>query len=233
MPSCFAMFLFISLASVSLGQIVGVSVLVAVSAAAGYAVWVLNDGSQCRCPRCRAEVGRFVRRCPRCQREIVPVLVEKNNKIRERQMLAAELTFFIVLAVGGLILAPRDHSPSKPAPVAALHPPTFAPALPSSRVKVTPQMMADHPWPIANEELPSNARPGYDRWVEASKRRAILEYPALGVSGSAFQNALIARYRQLSNDQSPRLADPRWPEELANEVAMSLLANGPRNAGQP
>ena len=210
-------------ASVSAGSIVGYGVLTAVSAAASYAAWVLNDGRRYRCPRCRATVGRFARRCGRCQREMTPAAGTEKRKIRERQVLAAELAFLAVFAAGCLVIVLGSRP--APAPMSLV---TMDPPPPGGQAQ--PRNPADDPWPIANEVSPSNASPQYRNWVEASKKGAVLEHPALGVAGSVFQTTFLARYHELSRERNRRLDDPRWPEELADEVALRLAAEKPRPA---
>ena len=60
--------------------------------------------------------------------------------------------------------------------------------------------------------------------VAASQGRALKKYPALGVAGSRFNAAFLARYQQLSQQGSARLNSADWPEKLAAECAAKLPA---------
>ena len=60
--------------------------------------------------------------------------------------------------------------------------------------------------------------------VAASQAWALKRYPALGMAGSRFNKAFLARYQQLSQQHSARLNSPDWPEKLANECAAKLPA---------
>ncbi len=60
--------------------------------------------------------------------------------------------------------------------------------------------------------------------VATSQRRALKKYPALGVAGSRFNAAFLARYRQLSQQGSARLDSADWPEKVADECAAKLPA---------
>ena len=219
------------LASVTIGQIVGYLVIAVLSAFAAAAAWVLNDGRKFRCPRCGASTWRFAQRCGRCRREVTPYTAEKVRKIRERQLLAAELSFVGVFILGCLVLwhgSGPAPAPARARVATAARPlPSLAP-LPGTQAPTV--ALAGDPWPIANELPPADASPRYRNWVDASKKRAVEEHPALGVPGSAFQNALIARYRELSHERNGRLNDPRWPEELATEVALQLSDHPARPA---
>ena len=60
--------------------------------------------------------------------------------------------------------------------------------------------------------------------VAASQGRALRKYPALGVAGSRFNAAFLARYQQLNQQGSARLNSADWPEKLAAECAAKLPA---------
>jgi hypothetical protein len=53
--------------------------------------------------------------------------------------------------------------------------------------------------------------------VEAAKRRAIQDYPALGVAGSPMNVEYVRRYKSRLAEHPEYFADPDWPTRLARE----------------
>ena len=45
------------------------------------------------------------------------------------------------------------------------------------------------------------------------------KYPALAVAGSEINSRFVFRYKALLAQRSPRLLDPAWPMQLADECA--------------
>ena len=60
--------------------------------------------------------------------------------------------------------------------------------------------------------------------VAQSEGAALAKYPALGVPDSEINLRFNARYKQWVADQSPRLREPSWPEQLADECARDTTA---------
>ena len=94
------------------------------------------------------------------------------------------------------------------------------------RMPVTPTASA----PASQVAAPAATDPAaleaarFKQAVAASQGRALKKYPALGVAGSRFNAAFLARYRQLSQQGSARLNSADWPEKLAAECAAKLPA---------
>ena len=55
-----------------------------------------------------------------------------------------------------------------------------------------------------------------------AQQEAIRLYPSLGVAGSDFNRAFLARHKQYQQEQPDLLRDPNWPITLAREVASTL-----------
>ena len=72
--------------------------------------------------------------------------------------------------------------------------------------------------------LRSDSPAAFARAVTASQTRAVRRYPSLGIPGSHFNTAFVARYEQLTREHSARLQDPNWPEQLAAECATKVPA---------
>ena len=62
--------------------------------------------------------------------------------------------------------------------------------------------------------------PGLAAAVDQSQRAAVAKYPALKVAGSEINVRFAFRYKNLVADHSPRLQDPAWPLQLADECAV-------------
>ena len=91
------------------------------------------------------------------------------------------------------------------------------------RAPVAPQEN-EAPSPAAATDPAALEAARFKQAVAASQSQALKRYPALGVGGSRFNMAFVARYRQLSQQHSPRLNAPDWPEKLADECAAKLPA---------
>ena len=57
--------------------------------------------------------------------------------------------------------------------------------------------------------------------IEESKLRAIDKHPDLVVPNSELNLRFVFRYKNLLTEKSPRLRDPQWPEQLADECAQA------------
>ena len=66
---------------------------------------------------------------------------------------------------------------------------------------------------------PDPAKAALVQQVAASKQRAVGKYPELAVEGSEINLRFVFRYKTLSQQNSPRLLDPNWPEKLVEECA--------------
>ena len=78
-----------------------------------------------------------------------------------------------------------------------------------------------HGAPLATRKPVYTPR-AFARAVAASRSRAIKHYPSLATAGSHFNTAFVARYEQLARENSERLQDPNWPEQLAAECAAKI-----------
>ena len=87
------------------------------------------------------------------------------------------------------------------------------------------QAPADGTAPAATAPDPATlAAARFQQAVAASQGRALKKYPSLGVAGSRFNKAFLARYQQLSQQRNARLNAADWPEKLADECAAKLPA---------
>lgn len=91
-------------------------------------------------------------------------------------------------------------------------------AVPSPSPAPTAQVGDTKP-EVAPRATPSLAAQTLDRQVAASKQRAVNKYPALAVEGSEINLRFVFRYKNLVQENSPRLLDPNWPEQLVEECA--------------
>ncbi len=64
----------------------------------------------------------------------------------------------------------------------------------------------------------------FDTAFENSKARAVRDFPALGVAGSAFNREFLARVQVLQTIKSDELRDPNWPYIVAGQVHLALSA---------
>ena len=58
--------------------------------------------------------------------------------------------------------------------------------------------------------------------IADAQQEAIRLYPSLGVAGSDFNRAFLARHKQYQQERPDFLRDPNWPITLAKEVASTL-----------
>ena len=79
--------------------------------------------------------------------------------------------------------------------------------------------------PVRPSATPDSAKMALDRQIAASKQRAVSKYPALAVEGSEINLRFVFRYKALVLQNSPRLLDPRWPEQLVDECAAASGAS--------
>ena len=77
---------------------------------------------------------------------------------------------------------------------------------------------------LATTDPAALAAARFKQALAASRGRALMKYPALGIAGSRFNSAFLARYQQISKQHSARLNSPDWPEKLADECAAKLPA---------
>ena len=159
--------------------------------------------------------------------------------------LAAALA--VVLGVALRFPATTRLSPAKPplvqdsAPVEPAEPTVPAPSSPSPIVSNGPVVAASPappaPMPAASAApvlaqatsaqaaapppSPAQERSIHDQQVAASQQRAVARYPALAVEDSEINLRFVFRYKNLVQQNSPRLLDPNWPEQLAEECAVA------------
>ncbi len=110
-----------------------------------------------------------------------------------------------------------EETPSlSPAPPASepLAPPVSLSATTPSTVMVTSQVIAP---PAVSTPDPRKA--ALVQQIAASKQRALAKYPSLAVEGSEINLRFVFRYKILVQQNSPRLLEPNWPEELVEECA--------------
>ena len=55
--------------------------------------------------------------------------------------------------------------------------------------------------------------------VTEAQRLAVAKYPALGTANTEINSRFVFRYKRLLKEHSPRLRDPSWPLQLADECA--------------
>ena len=60
--------------------------------------------------------------------------------------------------------------------------------------------------------------------VAQAQQAAVAKYPALAVAGSEINSRFVFRYKALLTQQSPRLLNPSWPMQLADECAAASAA---------
>ena len=117
-------------------------------------------------------------------------------------------------------LPSAEPAPSPELPVAqkplAVESPTPAPVPDATAVPEKAQTSAQPPPPSAKEK---EEKATHDQQVAASQQRAVAKYPALAVQGSEINLRFVYRYKNLVQQNSPRLRDSNWPEQLAEECA--------------
>ena len=94
--------------------------------------------------------------------------------------------------------------------------PTNTPPI-TNRTNPTPTPRLATPAPFVPTPVPR-------RFATApeAQQEAIRLYPALGIAGSEFNRAFLARHKQYQEQQPDFLRDPNWPITLAHEVASTL-----------
>ena len=111
----------------------------------------------------------------------------------------------------------NDPSTTIAEPVAATEPeapPAESPA-PAAVAATTPAVASSTTPP----PTPDPAKAALAQRIAASKQRALSKYPELAVEGSEINLRFVFRYKALIQQNSPRLLDPNWPEQLVEECA--------------
>lgn len=104
---------------------------------------------------------------------------------------------------------------------------------PARQENSAPQVPSQPPQPPpAEEQLAPNSsgKTELAALVGQSQRAALAKYPSLGEAASEMNIRFNYRYKRLLAEYSPRLQDPAWPVQLADECAQ---AAGVRPVGAP
>ena len=122
--------------------------------------------------------------------------------------------------------APVATAVAEPAPVAAAPVDPVVAASPTA----TPELVAVAAPPAVSTPPPAPAGPSAEKValnsrIAASQQRAVGKYPDLAVEGSEINLRFVFRYKNLVQENSPRLLDPNWPEQLAEECAAAAGAS--------
>ena len=156
----------------------------------------------------------------------------RNPHARISVVLLSALSVVAVLL--GVHSSPRAVNATAPAPeLASMTAPILLPQLPAAAEPSPPAtepVAVARPTPAsATAVAPAAATPtattdrtkaaAFDQQIAASKQRAVSKYPALGIEGSEINLRFVFRYKALVQQNSPRLRDPRWPEQLVEECA--------------
>ena len=128
--------------------------------------------------------------------------------------------------------------PSVVMPTAAIEPSLALPTAAPSVAVASPTPAPAHAAAILTEATPAPPSPSMaarekaalDQQIAASKQRAISKYPALAVEGSEINLRFVFRYKNLIQQNSPRLLEPTWPEQLVEECAVAAGVTPKRNA---
>ena len=128
--------------------------------------------------------------------------------------------WFILGCIGFIaVLAFRErgHWTSQPAPSPAASVSVESPAAAQETHSVPP------PPPAAAVQLApdDSAKAELANLVAQSQRLALAKYPALGTVNSEINIRFNFRYKRMLADYSPRLQDPNWPLQLADECAQA------------
>ena len=126
-------------------------------------------------------------------------------------------------ATSSLATVDGNAPPNSPTPS-----PSIAPVLAEATAALT------EPTPTSSvplSPLPPKADNALAEGVAESKTRAVDKYPDLAVPNTEINIRFVFRYKALLAEKSPRLQDPNWPEELADECAKSAnsTSKGKRN----
>ena len=92
-------------------------------------------------------------------------------------------------------------------------------------------LLADPTWPEQVARLvrgQAATHPDYAREFKASVERAVLAYPALAEADSPMNAAFIAEYQRLQAVGDALLANPLWPEQVAQTANGKLATPAPR-----
>ena len=110
-------------------------------------------------------------------------------------------------------------------------PPANAPTQPPEAAPTPAKMAAAMPSPVVRVENAQQKTELASR-VALAQRAAIAKYPALAVAGSEINARFVFRYKGLVAEHSPRLEDPAWPTQLADECAaasgMKVTGSAPK-----
>ena len=137
-------------------------------------------------------------------------------------------TFLCLLAVAAAALS-YWHVPVQE----LLHIPqlTVSPARPQSVPEAPAPAVVASVQPVAavpatTAPAPTSARPKADlaSQIAQAQQAAVAKYPALAVAGSEINSRFVFRYKALLAQQSPRLLNPTWPMQLADECAAASTA---------
>ena len=109
-------------------------------------------------------------------------------------------------------------------PVAAASP-TAAPASVVAAAPVTEPVARPLPVGPSAERIALNSR------IAASQQRAVDKHPDLAIEGSEINLRFVFRYKNFVRENSSRLLDPNWPEELAEECAAAAVGAPSKHSG--
>ena len=141
---------------------------------------------------------------------------------------AAALSYWHVPAQRLLHLAEQAFSPARPKSVEEAPTPTAVAsvqtvvAAPVQAPTAAPSVAAPaRIVPATTAPAPTSAKPKAELagQVAQAQQAAVAKYPALAVAGSEINSRFVFRYKTLLAQQSPRLLDPTWPMQLADECA--------------
>ncbi len=111
-----------------------------------------------------------------------------------------------------LLVYERGHWMSAKLELVVVPPPKAPTPSPQKGESLRP----DPPPPVASS---SPEKAALATLVIQSQRAALTKYPSLGVPDSEINIRFTYRYKNLVADHSPRLQDPDWPVQLADECA--------------
>ena len=109
-------------------------------------------------------------------------------------------------------------TPKSPATNHSTPPPVATTRTTSSPATPVPAPRLATPAPFIPTPVPAKR---FATTAEA-QQEAIRLFPTLGVAGSDFNRAFLARHKQYQQEQPDFLRDPNWPVTLAREVASTL-----------
>ena len=158
-----------------------------------------------------------------------PRLAQKRTSARS-QFLIPVGAFVALVIIGVCFKGQSSREPSAPD---AMHPAPVAAVAPTAtlRARNPSTALTPSPAPIvaatAFSMQPPPTRPALPTLsavelaarVAQAKRQAVARYPDLETAGSEINSRFGFRYKLLLADHSPRLQDPTWPLQLADECA--------------